>query len=804
MESAYLEEVKKYYEIKKVHDARKDEIAKEMKKYKREQEKSAVPLKPFKPSLPLCPSCSRPSNNITFKRSSVLFYGCDKCDGKTIPLQRGYLMRDYLDYTNKNLTYLKQQMIRQKVAAKYGYGGGNVEDLVQQYTENDIWKATFEKHIQTNTHEDYERKKREFISKIKSSIKSKLYPETVKQYNKLQTSIDKYEKKHFVREIVDKQDQMLYTRQPLPLVNLIVSEDIINLKPSKVIKQDETEELHDEEDVGVYKHPSKINITMKTSAKSMKSCPDSVDDVWDIPAELLRSNKYESNHSNITIEGKIYDSSTYDAVYNIHDSHLDKLFEPFISQLTGTGMLIIQYGFNKGYLANYLHKKGYTAVVISITNTGNYLDHYAKIALDMKLTNNVKHILIRGYFVMDKLPEGYTTDNTLIVIDEPIDSNQYMTNTFETINSIDENLIKYKHVYAIGEGLSSSLFYDSNKLYIRYKSKIAKISKPKFYLTDKGKQILIPENEDASDEASAFYSGIIKQSKKIKSFIKYYHELKKGKTDEELDALKKTDKVYKNLDVLYSKYPDVVVLPKPDIPDMKLEDYIRQNTTQTLEGESTSEGLKFIAKYKTDIMFEIGFNTGKSANYLLDSVSALMSFDLGQHDYVYAAKQYIDDKHPNKHILVLGDSKISMPLTIRYIIQKKYDSAIFIDGNHLYNGACSDLLNSSKFVDTIVLDNVAPHKGAGIQVYLAMRHYLEGNLEGSHLKYIGHKELKEYADGIAVLSSKYKAKEFNDRVAKTIERRMRFVKLVAENTDHRNDAEIAWLRSLEGDYTDNK
>lgn len=105
-------------------------------------------------------------------------------------------------------------------------------------------------------------------------------------------------------------------------------------------------------------------------------------------------------------------------------------------------------------------------------------------------------------------------------------------------------------------------------------------------------------------------------------------------------------------------------------------------------------------------VLEIGFNAGHSAELFLQNNKdiKLVSFDLGMHDYVLPAKEYIDLTYPNRHVLVLGDSRETIP---RFIKDNKgliFD-IIFIDGGHDYEIAKSDLENCLHLAhkDTIVI-----------------------------------------------------------------------------------------------------
>jgi predicted O-methyltransferase YrrM len=105
----------------------------------------------------------------------------------------------------------------------------------------------------------------------------------------------------------------------------------------------------------------------------------------------------------------------------------------------------------------------------------------------------------------------------------------------------------------------------------------------------------------------------------------------------------------------------------------------------------------------TKTILEIGFNGGHSADSFLkyNTQAKLVSFDIGAHAYVKDGKEYVDQKYPGRHTLIIGDSTKTIPV---YQADQPFD-VIFIDGGHEYPIAKADLENCKRLAhkNTLVM-----------------------------------------------------------------------------------------------------
>ena len=128
-------------------------------------------------------------------------------------------------------------------------------------------------------------------------------------------------------------------------------------------------------------------------------------------------------------------------------------------------------------------------------------------------------------------------------------------------------------------------------------------------------------------------------------------------------------------------------------------------------------------------ILEIGFLAGHSADMFLKLNESVVvhSFDNIGFQSVAAGKKYIDQLYPERHILIKGDSKESLPKFIK-TNNIKFD-IILIDGGYDYDTVISDITNCKNLAtsDTILIVNNVLNNNGNQGLYLCMMlclHYL--------------------------------------------------------------------------------
>jgi predicted O-methyltransferase YrrM len=165
---------------------------------------------------------------------------------------------------------------------------------------------------------------------------------------------------------------------------------------------------------------------------------------------------------------------------------------------------------------------------------------------------------------------------------------------------------------------------------------------------------------------------------------------------------------------------------------------------EVIEGSISEKQILFFMEYlilnpNIKYILEIGFNLGSSATAFLSARSDtnVISIDIGIHSYVKDSKKIIDTIFPNRHTLLIGDSKILMR-KIEFLYPDFKPDLIFIDGDHVEPTPIIDLRNALYLADketSIILDDCSVANGhAGvIQAYLDVIKYKEIDIKSSKI-----------------------------------------------------------------------
>jgi predicted O-methyltransferase YrrM len=194
---------------------------------------------------------------------------------------------------------------------------------------------------------------------------------------------------------------------------------------------------------------------------------------------------------------------------------------------------------------------------------------------------------------------------------------------------------------------------------------------------------------------------------------------------------------------------------------MDLTTYLHKAGFTNFEGysgqiSSQTADLKALAGSPVVSIMEIGFNAGHSSDSFLSANpnSVVTAFDLGGHNYVKKAKEYIDMKYPGRHTLVLGDSTKTIPSYIAENKGKVFD-LIFIDGGHDYHIAKADLHNCfslSHKNTTVIMDDTTYTKGFEASYTIGPTRAWKEGISDGHITEIGW---KEYSHGRGMSWGKY-------------------------------------------------
>jgi predicted O-methyltransferase YrrM len=137
------------------------------------------------------------------------------------------------------------------------------------------------------------------------------------------------------------------------------------------------------------------------------------------------------------------------------------------------------------------------------------------------------------------------------------------------------------------------------------------------------------------------------------------------------------------------------------------------------------------ASSKSSRIAEIGFNVGFSSIAFFESSpdTHVVSFELDRRRAVEVAKDYIDERYPGRHQLVIGNSVE----TVSDYADKATElfDLVFVDGGHEYEVAAADIRNARRIAKPralIVVDDVIPWYPWGVGPHQAWREAVDAGL----------------------------------------------------------------------------
>jgi len=187
-------------------------------------------------------------------------------------------------------------------------------------------------------------------------------------------------------------------------------------------------------------------------------------------------------------------------------------------------------------------------------------------------------------------------------------------------------------------------------------------------------------------------------------------------------------------------------------------DILNEGRLVPTEGHLLKTQARFIAKLMQRYssitqVAEIGFNAGHSSYLFLSSRPdvQVLSFDLGDHEYVDDVKELIDKRFPGRHQLIKGDSRETVPAYAAANPGKVFD-LFYIDGGHDYDVAMADITNSGRLCSpktVVLMDDLEPDHKWGAGPALAWRDAIaEGIVEETALIEDGFPLTEVNLDGV--------------------------------------------------------
>lgn len=148
----------------------------------------------------------------------------------------------------------------------------------------------------------------------------------------------------------------------------------------------------------------------------------------------------------------------------------------------------------------------------------------------------------------------------------------------------------------------------------------------------------------------------------------------------------------------------------------ELAAYLRSAGLADREGSSSAGQQDYLRRLAAAAsrVCEIGFSAGGSALAFLQANRYLQvtSFDVGAHDTVRPARDWLQSRYPGRLTVILGRSQQTVPACSWMPCD-----VVFIDGGHDYEDARADLANVLRFCapgSDIVMDDIRPEVPHGV------------------------------------------------------------------------------------------
>jgi len=144
-------------------------------------------------------------------------------------------------------------------------------------------------------------------------------------------------------------------------------------------------------------------------------------------------------------------------------------------------------------------------------------------------------------------------------------------------------------------------------------------------------------------------------------------------------------------------------------------DHVREGGARIYEGGASADEalyLRNVARLtEATRIAEIGFNVGFSSLAFLESGPevTVVSFELDRRHAVELAKDFVDERYPGRHELVIGNSLQTVPAYAED--QPGTFDLVFVDGGHEYEVAAADIRNAGRLArpgGVLVVDDLTP------------------------------------------------------------------------------------------------